>query len=793
MLSTNRWCLLVLLVIGCQTDAAPAPTANAAGPADRDSTLWYRQPAGSDWTQALPLGNGRLGAMVFGGVDEERIMLNEDSVWSGWPEPGNDRQGAFEALQQARQLIREGKTKEGAALLLREFCSLHGYGKPDFGAYQSFCDARIETGHAAEAVTDYRRDLDLATAIASVQYALDGVNYRREVFCSHPDQLAAARFTASKPGQVSFTLRLSSAHEKVSVTAEGNRLVLAGEVDTGNPDQEGLRFEARVAVRTEGGSVAAESDRLIVEDADAATLLIAGATNYKLQFPQYKGTEPAARNEATLERVAEKSSEQLKEAHVRDYRQLYDRVSLRLDGNSRADLPTDERLKAYKTGRDDRGLEALVFQYGRYLLIASSRPGGLPANLQGLWNNSNRPAWNCDYHLNINMQMNYWPVDSCNLAECAIPMIQWTDDLCKPGAQSATIHYNARGWVVHHTANTWGFTPPGPARGVHMMEAESGAFLCQNIWDHYAFTQDREYLERCAWPILKGAAEFWVDNLEEVEGGYLAVNPSYSPEHGPLSDGAYFQTMIVWDLFTNCIEAGQILGEDPALCDQLRELRVRLQPPKIGQYGQLCEWRDPELEKNANRDRHRHVSMMYAVYPGRQILPGRDETLTKAAIQSMNYRGDAATGWSMGWKINLWARLLDGNRAMKLIGNLVSGKLYANLWDAHPPFQIDGNFGYTAGVAEMLLQSHERVSHPDEGPRILHLLPALPDSWADGEVRGLRARGGFEVDMRWKAGRLVEAAIHSRGGKTCRLRYGDTTQDLTFAPGQTITVHDDLQ
>jgi alpha-L-fucosidase 2 len=346
---------------------------------------------------------------------------------------------------------------------------------------------------------------------------------------------------------------------------------------------------------------------------------------------------------------------------------------------------------------------------------------------------------------------------------------------------------------VHHTANIWGFTPPGPARGIHMMEAESGAFLCQNIWDHYAFNQDREYLDRYAWPILKGAAEFWVDNLQEVEGGYLAVNPSYSPEHGPLSDGAYYQTMILWDLFTNCIEAGQVLGKDKAFCDQLRELRGRMQPPKVGQYGQLCEWRDPELEKNANRDRHRHVSMMYAVYPGRQILPSRDETLTKAAIQSMDYRGDAATGWSMGWKINLWARLRDGNRASKLIGNLVSGKLYANLWDAHPPFQIDGNLGYTAGVAEMLLQSHERVSHPDDGPRILHLLPALPDCWANGEVRGLRARGGFEVDVQWENGRLVEAAIHSRDGKTCRVRYGDMTRDLTFEPGQTITLHGGLR
>ena len=760
-----------------------------------EMVLWYKQAADpGKWEQALPLGNGRLGTMVFGGVDKERLLLNEDSIWSGWPEPGNDREGAFEALQAMRKILRQGEhitnRDKGTEKwkLLEQFCSKHGYGKKDFGCYQTFCDVWITFGHDAKQATDYRRSLDPASAVADVSYTLGGTRYRRECFCSHPDQVMVARFSADRPGSVSFALGVSSLHKKAKVAIEDGRLVLRGTVDTA-AGHEGLAFEARLELRLAGGKVEAQQQDgrpvLRVSGADEAVVLIAGSTNYALAYPSYRGEEPATRNRQALAKVAGATWDELRARHVRDQARLFDRVGLDLEGVSRSELPTDERLKAYKKDRQDRGLEALLFQYGRYLLIASSRPGGLPANLQGLWNNTNRPAWNCDYHLNINLQMNYWPVDSCNLAECARPLVDWTKALTKPGAKAARMHYNSRGWVVHHTSNTWGFTSPGPLRGIHMIEAESGAFLCQNIWDHYAFTHDRDYLANEAWPILKGAAEFWVDNLVEAEGGCLAVSPSYSPEHGPLTDGAFYQTMIVWDLFTHCIEASRVLGVDRAFARQLEELRGRLQPLKVGAYGQLQEWRDPVLEKNANRDKHRHVSHLYAVYPGKQIVPGRDEALTRAAVQSMTFRGDGATGWSMGWKINLWARLRDGDHAHKLIGNLVSNRLYDNLWDAHPPFQIDGNFGYTAGVAEMLVQSHFSASGGE-----LELLPAVPGAWANGAAKGLRARGGFVVqEMRWRDGTLISARIRSDNGGKLTVRCADKTWAFDTQPGQASTLN----
>ncbi len=743
-----------------------------------ESKLWYQQPA-KTFEEALPLGNGRLGAMIDGGIQKSHILFNEDSLWSGWAAK-NDRPGAFEALKEVRELLKANKNKEADKVALEKFCSLEGYGKPSFGAYQSFCDAYVTFDHNPKSVTQYTRTLDLETAVATVTYVESGVTYTREYFSSHPDGVIVMRYTASQPGMISFDLNASTQHKNHHITTQQNQLILSGQIDTKNKQHPGMLFEARWQVAHQGGTLNTENQQITVKGADSAIIIMAGATNYRLHYPDYQGESPNSKNIKTLKAATQKSYASLLKNHTTDYQSIYKRVTLSLKSTPASDLPTDQRIKAYKKSPTDQSLTALLFQYGRYLMIASSRKGGMPANLQGLWNKSNSPPWQCDYHLNINMQMNYWPVGSTNLGECAEPMTRWAKDLSIPGALSAKVHYNSRGWVAHHSANVWGFTPPGPKRGIHMLEAESCAFLCQNIWDHYAFSQDKKYLREIAWPLLKGAAEFWIDNLQEVEGGHLAVSPSYSPEHGPLSDGAYYQTMIIWTLFTDCMEASRILNQDQAFAKKLSQLRDRLQPLKVGEFGQLQEWRNPQLEKKSKTDKHRHVSHMYALYPSRQIAPGRDQKFIDAARQSMIYRGDAATGWSMGWKINLWARFLDGDHALKLINNFISQRIYTNLWCAHPPFQIDGNFGYTAGVVEMLLQSqHQDNNHH----RIVHLLPALPTAWSEGTVTGLKARGNITVDIAWKKGTLTHAQITSPTKQTIIVRLGEKTKKIELKKG----------
>ena len=772
----NRQSFHPLLLALAAVVLLPVPGVLGAALASSDATLlWYTAPA-TNWNEAVPLGNGQLGAMVFGGVQQERVLCNEISLWSGWPETENDRPGAFAALEKVRQLLREGKRKEAGDLAVSGFLSSKGYGKPDFGAHQAFCDVLVDFDGLPAQVENYRRELDLDTATARVSFAAGETRFEREFFCSYPDQVSVMRFTSSHKRKLNLQLGLKTLHKNSKVEIKGNELVLDGQVDTQSPAHEGMKFQARLIVRVEGGTVRGDAARIRVTDADAVTVLFVGATNYKLEYPAYRGEAPDGKNARTLRALAGKSFAQLRAAHVADYRSLFRRVSLTLDEPTRGPLPTDVRLQRYRKAPDDRALEILLFNFGRYLLIASSRPGGLPANLQGLWNNSLTPPWNCDYHLNINLQMNYWPAGPANLDECAEPLMRWLQDLQTPGAKTAKIHYNSRGWVVHLVANVWGYTAPGSARGIHMLETESAAFICQNVWDYFAFTQDRDWLRRTGWPLLKGAAEFWVDNLQATPDGHLTVSPSYSPEHGPLAIGAYWPIMIVHDLFGHCLEAGAILQTDTEFCGKLQQLRARLQPLQVGQFGQLCEWADADLEAGVQTDRHRHIAHLYAVYPGTQITPDTTPELAKAARQSMEYRGDGGTGWSTAWKMNVWARLRDGDRAWKLLSQHIARDTLPNLWDTCPPFQIDGNFGYTAGVCELLLQSHGREAEISDAKFEIELLPALPKAWPTGSVKGLRARGGFTVDIAWSAGKVTDYRVASPEPREVKVRINGETK-----------------
>jgi len=764
-----------------------------------DLLIWFDMPA-TQFTQSLPLGNGRLGAMIFGGVNEERVVLNESSLWSGSKEDA-DRPDAAQYLPEIRRLLLEGKNAEAEKLVYAHFTcrgpgSNRARGKDvPYGSYQVLGNLRINFMAQPAETRNYRRALNLSDAIASINYAQGGASYRRETFVSAPDQAIVMRFTADQPRSLTFDIRLERS-ERAEIAGDGaDSLLMTGRLNNGT-DGNGMRFAARVRVLQNGGSAKVEEKTLRVRDANHATILITAATDYQ-GYAGRRTSDPSAAASDDMAKAAGRSYESLRCAHIAEYRKYFDRTTLWL-GPSAAEAaakPTPARLKAAAEGGRDPGLAALYFQFGRYLLISSSRPGGLPANLQGIWADTLDTPWNGDWHLNVNVQMNYWPAEVANLSELHQPMFALIASLQEPGARTARLYYGARGWVAHVITNAWGFTAPGEAASWGSTTSGS-AWLCQHLWEHYLFTRDDAFL-KWAYPLMKGSARFYADMLvEEPAHRWLVTIPANSPENGyRLADksiahvcmGPTVDMQLLCYLFAACIEASRILGVDEDFRKELADKRARLAPTRIGSDGRVMEWLE---EYDEPEPTHRHISHLWGLYPGSEITPDDTPQLAAAARKSLDARGDISTGWSLAYKINLWARLGDGNRAHRLISLLLSpvagqkkvegvsffGGSYDNLFDAHPPFQIDGNFGAAAGIAEMLVQSHNGL---------IRILPALPDAWPQGRVTGLQARGGYELDIAWKEGRLTAATLRSKLGGICRIRYGLKAIELSAKPGST--------
>ncbi|WP_188189860.1 glycoside hydrolase family 95 protein [Nonomuraea sp. SYSU D8015] len=750
----------IALLLGTALTVAPAAQAQT-GPAE-PYTLWYDEPApdtNEGWeTRSLPIGNGAMGAAVFGGVRDERLQFNDKTLWTGGPGVSDYTFGNWDAPRPgALEAIRERIWKEGGISPNDVLAALgHKSDTPRhrrFGAYQSFGDLRLAFPGLQEQAADYRRQLDVARGVAGVSFTAGGVRHTREYFASAPAGVIVARLAADRPGAVSFTARIAvPANRSATATAEGGRITVKGAL-TSN----GMAYEAQLQVLAQGGTRADNADGTVtVTGADSVVLILGTGTDYAADYPTYKGEDPHAKLTARVDAAARKGYARLLAAHRADHAALFDRVKLDLGGALPA-IPTDDLLARY--GADpaaDRALEQLFYQYGRYLLIASSRPGSLPANLQGVWNVHEAPPWQSDYHLNINLQMNYWPAETTNLAELARPLHDYVDGLREPGRVTARQMFGADGWVAHHASNIFGHT--GAWDHPAYFFPESGAWLSLQLYDHYRFTQDKRFLKRTAYPIMKEAAEFWLDFLQtDPRDGKLVAIPSRSPEIGPSTAGAAMSQQILWHLFTDLREAAELTG-DRRQAAAAAEVLAKLDPGlRIGRWGQLQEWKE-DIDDPA--ETHRHVSHLFSVHPGRQVSPRTTPELAAAAKVSLDARTDAGTGWSKAWKINFWARLLDGDRAHKLLRDQLQTSTLANLWDTHPPFQIDGNFGATSGMTEMLLQSHLGA---------IDLLPALPAAWPSGRVDGLRARGACTVGLSWASGRLSEARLTSERGGEVRL------------------------
>lgn len=765
----------------------------SATPSEKLS-LWYRQPA-KVWTEALPIGNGRLGAMIFGGIEGERIQLNEDTLWGGSPyNPANPE--ALSALPEVRKLVFAGKYKEAEALIQAKMMSKPIKQMP----YQTIGDLRLAFPDAKE-VSNYRRDLNIDKAISTVTYQIDGVRFTREMFATAVDNVIVIRLTADKKGQISFSAAMQTP-QKGSVTVENdNTLVLNGKNGASSGIEGKLNFQTRVLLKNFGGKIEAscgdekplsaeyspigkndaippiQKSCLSIKNADSVTIFISAATSYK----NYNdiSSDQNAKAKLPITTASAKTYEILKTKHIADYQKYFRRVSLNLGESS--NLPTDERIKNFATANDS-DFAALYFQFGRYLLIASSRPKSQPANLQGIWNDSMSPPWNSKYTININTEMNYWLAEPTNLSEMTEPLFDLISDISKTGAVTAKTNYGAKGWVTHHNTDLWRATGPIDS-AFYGTWSTGGAWLTTHLWEHYEYTGDKKFLAKI-YPILKGSSEFFVDYLVEDKNGFLVTNPTMSPENRHLFDtsiaaGTTMDSQIIRDLFTNTIKASEILKTDANFAKILAEKRAKLSPNKIGKAGQLQEWLE-DWDLTAKDLHHRHVSHLYGAFPSWQINNVDTPALANAVKKTLEMRGDDSTGWAIGWRLNLWARLRDGEHAYKILELLLRPeRTYPNMFDAHPPFQIDGNFGGTNGIAEMLMQNRLKDDVVE-----IYLLPALPNKFANGAITGLRARNNITIDLKWQNGKLVSAKLRSPNKSKIAVFYKGEKREIILSPNK---------